>query len=82
MSLETPERRHSGRVTTQESLWVVVITMGVAGMRSDVLVHRDLEWYALHFFVIWQPVRETIKYSSRFGDQDTAHLQAWTGIQA
>ena len=66
--------RHSGRLTMAETLWIVVITMGVANMRSAVLVHRDIEWYCLHFLVVWQPVHASLKYSSRFNDHDMSHL--------
>ena len=68
----------SGRFTTAETLWVVIITMGVAGMRSDVLMRCDIEWYVLHFFVLWQPVYHSIKYSARFNDHDLAHVLLWT----
>ena len=58
------ERAHAGRVTTEEVLWVVIITMGVAAMRSEILVDHDVEWYVLHFFCFIRVVSAALKYAS------------------
>lgn len=35
--------RLGGRVTNEESLWGVIITMGIAGARAQMLIEADLE---------------------------------------
>ena len=74
------ERMHAGQVSTDEVLWVVIITMGVAGMRSEILVDLDVEWYVLHFFCFVRVVSAALKYSSRFNDHDLAHQMLWAAF--
>ena len=43
----------AGRVTRQETLWTVIVTMGVAASRDNILHERGIQWYFLHFYVLW-----------------------------
>ena len=70
-------RTHEAHVQKEEVLWVVIITMGVAGMRADILNDQDVEWYALHFFCFVRVVSASMKYASRFNDHDLAHQMLW-----
>ena len=70
-------RTHEAHVQKEEVLWVVIITMGVAGMRTDILNDQDVEWYALHFFCFVRVVSASMKYASRFNDHDLAHQTLW-----
>eukprot|EP00966_Prymnesium_polylepis_P012703 291963-Prymnesium_polylepis.1 len=63
-------RTHEAHVTTDEVLWVVIITMGVAGMRTEILESHDVDWYVLHFFCFVRIVTSSMKYASRFNDHD------------
>ncbi|KAL1515839.1 hypothetical protein AB1Y20_002455 [Prymnesium parvum] len=71
------ERSHDAHVTTEEVLWVVIITMGVAAMRTRILDDEDVQWYILHFFCFVRVVSSSIKYAARFNDHDLAHQTLW-----
>jgi len=77
---ESRSKLEAGQVTTEESLWVVIFTMGVAGMRNQVLADMDVEWYVLHFFCFWYVVMASINYSSRFNDNDVFHKVLWAAF--
>ncbi|KAL1524766.1 hypothetical protein AB1Y20_019649 [Prymnesium parvum] len=69
--------RLGGRVTIEEGLWGVVITMGIATARENILQTGDLEWLLLHFFCLWGPVSSSVVYSARFNDVDLFHHLMW-----
>lgn len=69
-----------GRVTREESLWGVIVTMGIAGMRDGIMVNHDIEWYVLHFFCFWGAMSASVMYSTRFNDVDEFHSLLWTGF--
>jgi len=73
-------RTHEAHVTTDEVLWVVIITMGVAGMRTEILESHDVDWYVLHFFCFVRIVTSSMKYASRFNDHDLAHQVLWAAF--
>eukprot|EP00746_Dinoflagellata_sp_MGD_P138201 gnl/MRDRNA2_/MRDRNA2_71895_c0_seq1.p1 gnl/MRDRNA2_/MRDRNA2_71895_c0~~gnl/MRDRNA2_/MRDRNA2_71895_c0_seq1.p1 ORF type:complete len:949 (+),score=114.72 gnl/MRDRNA2_/MRDRNA2_71895_c0_seq1:127-2973(+) len=75
---ETEDEALVGKITTQEALWSVIITMGVAGMRDQVLQDFDIVWYILHFFVFWGVKSASINYATRFNDDDAFHSIMWT----
>lgn len=75
-----PPSTVTGKVTAEESLWVVIVTMSIAGMRDDVLADHDLVWYILHFFVVWRVLSSSIFYSGRFNDYDAFHSVMWAAF--
>lgn len=77
----TPDQDHlRGQVTTQERLWGVLVTMGIAGMRTQVLLDGDVLWYVLMFFCFYDTVMASIMYSSRFNDTDIFHRTLWSAF--
>mmetsp|Transcript_82305 Transcript_82305/g.266464 ORF Transcript_82305/g.266464 Transcript_82305/m.266464 type:complete len:914 (+) Transcript_82305:60-2801(+) len=73
-----PEQDHlRGQVTVQERLWGVIVTMGIAGMRTQVLLDGDITWYVLNFFCFYDAVMASIMYSTRFNDTDIFHHFLW-----
>ena len=66
-----------GRVTTQEELWGVLVTMAVASMRDHTFENEDIVEYVLYFFTFWGVVSATINYSTRFNDEDPFHQTLW-----
>ena len=71
------DRILGGRVTAEESLWGVIITMGIAGSRASILETQDIEWLTLHFFCLWGVVASSIHYSARFNNADAFHRIMW-----
>ena len=66
-----------GRVTTQEELWGVLVTMAVASMRDHTFENEDIIDYILYFFAFWGVVSATVNYSNRFNDEDPFHKTLW-----
>ena len=66
-----------GRVTTQEELWGVLVTMAVASMRDHIFENEDIVEYILYFFAFWGVVSATVNYSTRFNDEDLFHQTLW-----
>ena len=71
------DRILAGRVMAEESLWGVIITMGIAGSRASILETQDTEWLTLHFFCLWGVVASSIHYSARFNNADAFHRIMW-----
>lgn len=69
--------RLGGRVTAEEALWVVIVTMGIAEARDNIMETMDLEWLVLHFFCLWGVVASSITYSARFNNADLFHGLLW-----
>ena len=67
--------------TVWETLWVVIFTMAVANMRNQELQGcHDMEWYALHFLVFYGVSFASIRYATRFNDEDTFHTLFWVAF--
>lgn len=69
-----------GRVTREEGMWGVIVTMGIAAMRDTILKNHDVEWYVLHFFCFWGPMSSSVMYSTRFNDEDAFHSILWASF--
>eukprot|EP00440_Ansanella_granifera_P075942 gb/GFBE01082412.1/.p1 GENE.gb/GFBE01082412.1/~~gb/GFBE01082412.1/.p1 ORF type:complete len:862 (+),score=151.39 gb/GFBE01082412.1/:1-2586(+) len=67
----------SGQVTHEESLWGVIVTMGICGVRDKILVDHDLQCYVLHFFCFWGVMSTSRNYAGRFNDTDGFHKLLW-----
>ena len=67
----------AGRVTQEEKLWVVLVTMGVAAMRSKFVYTSDLEWWLLHALVFVGIVFSSTSYCCNFNDTDLFHQALW-----
>ena len=75
--LDKDQGRLGGRITTEEALWGVLITMGIAGARDNIMETEDLEWLVLHFFILWGVVASSVNYAARFNDVDPWHYLLW-----
>lgn len=74
----SPDQDHlKGQVTSQEKVWGVLVTMGIAGMRAQVFKDHDIRGYLLHFACFYDPVMASIMYSTRYNDTDFFHRTLW-----
>lgn len=69
-------------MTQSEMLWLVIITMNIAGMRDEIFERWGsapgaMQEYLMHFFVTWNVLWSPTTYSARFNDNDLFHSLLW-----
>ena len=62
----------------QARLWGVIVTMGIANLRDQIVTCNNVFWYVLIFFCFYDIVVASIMYATRFNDTDLFYRGFWT----